>query len=677
MSGGRAYAIITPTTLTADPGTSGTSLTVASSAGFSTLDTWLTLGYTYTILISWGQTDQEIVTVTARPDSTHFTVVRGQNGTAGQAHAIGSAVFHGVSPRDFSDMPQLPDYWSTFGHSYFQYVLGTFYQYGRADSLFRARLDVEYTNWRNYAVNGSRLIQEGRSGGGWARVMQELERPQRTVFPYAPDGGAYVFCEGINDIGSIPGSTQAQIRAMFAECLRASISRCRGSVYFDNTYTAVVRTTFGAGFTAFTTAVANFCSSGSTATPTLRRATSTTNATITLTLPSDYAGETVAVQFIAEASATVGGTFTISGTAGTTGTFTTIGMVPASAGTHVPMVKRFTTLTSANAGQTIIFTATTVTTEVFYDSWWLETLTPQPVLVLNCARLVGTGYSGYSNTIGDSDVVSLNTTILSVVNEFDGMVQYCDMDAALNKTVALFAADGLHPNETGAARIVDSLILGLSKAVVTNAQFPSQNINVPAPRAGVLRKPRLSGLYYGTEAADPVIGYAPVSGDLFATPFVITEGKEQYNRVAFRLMAGGAATAATIRYGIFDDPRWKGYPDCQIAEATTAGAFSLGTAAGIVQNPANGTGSIFWTMDPGLYWLVTLLVTAGNGQVMECITGPDAWGVIPQLNPGDLSNTDTPIGWVIGGQSTTLLPTVFPSGAFVTKSAPKMALLVI
>jgi hypothetical protein len=477
-----------------------------------------------------------------------------------------------------------------------------------------------------------------------------------------------VFCHGINDIGSIPGSTQAQIRAMFAECMRASISRCRGSVYFGNDYTGVTRTTYGAGFANFTTSVANFSANGTS----LRRATSTTNATITLTLPSDYGGETVVAQFIAEASATVGGTFTISGTAGQTGTFTTIGMVPASAATHVPMVKRFTGLTSANAGQTIVFTATTVTTEVFYDSWWLETLTPQPVLVLSCARLVGTGYSGYANVIGDADVLALNTTILSVVGEFDGMVQYCNMDAALNKTVALFASDGLHPNETGAARIVDSLILGLAKIVLTNAQFPTQNVNTPAPRAGVLRKPRISGLYYGTEAADPVIGYAPVVGDLFATPFVITEGKEQYNRAAFRLMNGGAATAATIRYGVYDDPRWTGYPDCLVSADT--GAFSLGTTAGIVQIPV---ATIFWTMDPGLYWLVTLMITAGNGQVMECITGPDAYAVVPQLNPGDLSNTDTPVGWVIGGQATTGLPTVFPTGGFVTKSAPKMALLVV
>jgi hypothetical protein len=84
-------------------------------------------------------------------------------------------------------------------------------------------------------------------------------------------------------------------------------------------------------------------------------------------------------------------------------------------------------------------------------------------------------------------------------------------------------------------------------------------------------------------------------------------------------------------------------------------------------------------MDPGLYWLVVLIVTSGTGQVLECFTGPDNWGIATQLNPGDLSNLDHPVGWVIGGQSTSALPTVFPAQGttFITKRVPKMALLVI
>lgn len=669
MPGGRSYSSVTSqTTLTADPGTGGTSLAVVDSTKFSALDGKFPYGAT----INLGRTDQEVVTVTARPDGTHLTVLRGQDGTSAVAHAIGATVDHAASARDFSQGPRVPDFWNAFGHSYFAYAFGAFYQSGRADSLFRSAMDIEYTNWRNRAVNGSRLIAEGRAAGGWARVMQELARPQRTA-PYAPDGGAYVLCWGINDIGSIPGSTQAQIRSMYQQVLRAVISRCRSAVVYDNGFSVGTRTTYGAGFTALSSGVTDYSSSAGT----LRRATTTTSATITLTLPSDYAGEDVCVQFIAEPG-TPGGSFTRSGTAGLSGTFSTLGVVPASAATHVPVLDRITTLTSANAGQTIIYTLNSVTTQVLFDSWWLEANTPPPVLVLNTAKLVGSGYSGYSNTIGDTDVNSLNTAIASVIAEFDGVVQLCDMDATLAQTTTLFAADGLHPNELGGARIVDALLAGVGRLVPTAEAYPAQNINSSSARAGVLRRPQFSGLYYGTPAQEPIATITPTAQDLYASPFQITEGRVQYNRAAVRLAAGGSA-AGTIRWGVYDDVDGKGYPQCLVAEIANVGgaAFSLGTTTGIVQCPASGTGSIFWVLDPGLYWLCVKIITPGTGQSLECITGPDQLGVMPQLNPGDLTNLSTPIGWVIGGQGTGALPFVWPTGGFVTGAVPKMGLLAV
>jgi lysophospholipase L1-like esterase len=669
MAGGRSYSSLTKrTTTTVDPGTSGTTLTVVDSTAFSSLDG----KFPWAALINWGLTDQEIVNVTGRPSSTTLTVIRAQDGTTGQAHPVGATVDHGVSGRDFSQSPRLPDFWNAFGHSYFAYAFGTFYQSGRADSLFRSAMDIEYTNWRNRAVNGSRLIAEGRANGGWTRVMQELVRPQRNA-PYAPDGGAYVLCFGINDIGSIPGSTQAQIQSMYQQVLRSVISRCRSAVVYDNGYSVGTRTTYGAGFTALTAQTDWSSSAG-----TLRRATTTTSATITLTIPSDYAGEDIAVQFIAEPG-TAGGSFTRSGTAGITGTFSTLGVVPTSAATHIPVVDRITTLTSANAGQTIIYTLSSVTTQVLFDSWWLEANTAPPVLVLNTARLAagGTGYSGYSNVIGDTDVTNLNTAIAPVIAEFDQMVRLCDMDSTLNRDPLLFASDGLHPNELGGARIADALLNGISVLVSTFEAYPAMNMNSSSPRAGVLRRPQNSGLYYSTPAQEPITTITPVAQDLYAAPFPITEGRVQYSRAATRLAAGGTV-AGTIRWGIYDDVDGKGYPQCLVAEIGNVGggAFSLGTTAGIVATPTSGTGSIFWVLDPGLYWICMKIITPGTGQALECLTGPDQLGIMPQLNPGDLSSLTTPIGYVIGGQGTGALPSVWPSGGFVVGAFPKMGLLV-
>ena len=100
MAQARYYSSLTHrTTTTADPGVSGATLTVADTASFASLDG----SYPYTILINWGQADQEVVNVTARSSGTTFTIVRGQDGTSGQAHAAGATVDHGVSARDFTE----------------------------------------------------------------------------------------------------------------------------------------------------------------------------------------------------------------------------------------------------------------------------------------------------------------------------------------------------------------------------------------------------------------------------------------------------------------------------------------------------------------------------------------------------------------------------------------------
>ena len=89
----------TSTTLSADPGTSGTTLTVADSTVFASLDGL----FPWTLLVDWGGAKQEIIDVTARPSGTTLTVTRGRDGTTGQTHAIGTVVQHGVSARDFNE----------------------------------------------------------------------------------------------------------------------------------------------------------------------------------------------------------------------------------------------------------------------------------------------------------------------------------------------------------------------------------------------------------------------------------------------------------------------------------------------------------------------------------------------------------------------------------------------
>ena len=565
-----------------------------------------------------------------------------------------------------------PDYWQTFGHSYFQFLFGTFYQTGRADALLRGALDIETGNWRNWAVNGASVIQEGNWRGGWTRVMQETPKPQRTA-PYVSDGGATLLCYGINDIGGFSGLSQSQAQALVTHALRAVISRCRASVYYDNAFSVGTRTTYGAGWTAMTGATDYSSSAG-----TLRRATSTTSATITLTLPSDYTGQTVAIQFIAEANA--GGSVTFSGTAGVTGTLATSSLIPSGGGVKTPVVRRITNLTSSNAGQTIIMTLTSVTTQMLFDGWWLEADYPPPVIVSNAARVLTAGYAGYANTIGDTDIGNLNTnSIIPVVAEFtDGMVQLADMDTALGKATDRFGADGLHPNERGAGYIAQAYQDAIERLVPTTAAAPTLNMNVSSPRAGYVRRPRISGFWYGPEGQEATADMVPVAGDIRWAPFIVTEGRERYPRAGIRLATGGSA-AGSIRWGVYSDVAWKGYPGSLIAEIPNVGggAFSVGTTAGVVYNPASGTGSISWELDPGLYWMAIKFETAGTGQAYECLTGPDTFNIMPRLNV-DLSHLEHPICFVQGGYSAGALPNQFDPtlGLFPNSTFPKFCLQV-
>lgn len=100
MTQNRFYSSATkPTTTTVDPGAAGLTLTVVDSTVFSSLDG----NFPWTAAINWGLADQELVNVTARPTGTTLTIVRGQDGTIGQTHAIGATVTHDVSARDFNE----------------------------------------------------------------------------------------------------------------------------------------------------------------------------------------------------------------------------------------------------------------------------------------------------------------------------------------------------------------------------------------------------------------------------------------------------------------------------------------------------------------------------------------------------------------------------------------------
>lgn len=565
--------------------------------------------------------------------------------------------------------PQLTSSWRAFGHSYLQYAFGTADQTGRIDGQFSAAMDVERgANWQNYSVNGAQLLKDGYAQGGYVRVLQTVKPNIGRGGPYAPDGGATLFCYGINDLGFNGGGT-SQVRTAFQHALRAVISRVRASTIFDDDFQVGTRTSYSAGFTSL--GFAQDQASGATE----RISTAgTTGHTITMTLPADYNGEPIAIAFVGVNGATSGGTLTFSGTAGVTGTLVTTNIAPS--GTHTHMIKRVTGLTSANAGQTIIATVTAVgggSASVEYDGWWLEAKNAPPVIICNVARLTATGYTsnyaGWSGTEAsrDTDVQNLNGDIATVVAEFDSMVQVADLDSVLNKGVgpdgqSLFF-DGLHPNELGAARCVDQIITAYRRMSQTTALGTTANFNPPAPRWAGTKQPRISGRYYTwCKGANPtaVIPSTTV-GNLWAFPFVVCGPRERYNLIAMRTGPTAGGTAGQFRWGLYDDPGWTGYPQCLYSEPTVGAAKSTGTAAS-----ANITDTVAWPLDPGLYWIAfkwtVLPLSPRDINIAPAVA--DMWDIMPDLDSTTTLHSANPVCcWEVTGQGTGVFPGFFPAGA--------------
>lgn len=568
-----------------------------------------------------------------------------------------------------------PVSWHIFGHSYVRWAFQIWWESGRMDALFRRLVGTGFDTWRNFGVTGSRLVTDGRATGGWARVMQELPRTPPSGqnvhgYPYTADGGAYLLVWGANDLGVVPGSTMPQITAAYQQALRACITRCRASVIYEDNYVpgtgTVGQPVYGAGFTV-TNATSDFSSGTS-----LHDATSTTNATITLTIPADFTGETIYLQFVANAGA-LGGTVTLSGTAGVTGTIVTSSVIPTGASTHVPVVKRITGLTAANAGQTIILTVTAIDGggTVRFDCWGLEADNPPPVIVANMPRLAPAGYAGYTNTFGDPDVVALNAAMASVVAEFDGMVQFANLDGALNKNTALFGADGLHPNELGNSYCAQAMYNALASLVPTTANFPAAALANSYPAAGTQRKPRGAFQWYASEGSAHSTLAVPAVGSMYALPYLVTEGREIYSFMGLRL-SQAASGQATVRLGVYDDVKWVGYPQCLYSEATVGGPLGTGTAAGSASQ-----GGLYIILDPGLYWLVYETVTTGTGVVLESMVGPDRTNAMPFVGLSNQSVNVSPMAWLLTGQGTGGLPSVFPAGATVASNAPKIGMVTV
>jgi hypothetical protein len=405
-----------------------------------------------------------------------------------------------------------------------------------------------------------------------------------------------------------------------------------------------------------------------------------------MTLPADYKGEPVCFAFLRNSDST-GVTITWSGTAlsshalnGTT--FNTGQGIEAAFSTFGYQVKRVVGLTSANASQTIILTTTARdggTGSGFFDGAWLESLTPAPVIVCNVSRPTTAGYAALaafstkwtsadsaSEAAHDANVVSYNADLLTMTQEFDAMVQIADCDSIVGKVAAAFS-DGLHPNEYGAGQIVDAMVAAIDRlSPPVTASSSSICFNPPSPRVAGRRKPRVVNNWYTAEYQAITGTYTPVAGHMIAIPFEISESREQFNQLSMETAVAGSASG-TIRWGIYEDVNWDGYPGELLAgmDISSGGAFTITVATGV---KTSATFSTAFVADPGMYWLVMKIDTAGTGQTYRSITGPN--NLMPNLTTTGLGIAGGYVGWLATGVATGVLPGSFPAGAALMQGPP-------
>ncbi len=218
------------------------------------------------------------------------------------------------------------------------------------------------------------------------------------------------------------------------------------------------------------------------------------------------------------------------------------------------------------------------------------------------ASYAGSYWAGTATpgSTGDTDMANLNADIASVIAEFPaGTVIVADIDSVLAKTAALFASDGIHPNELGAqpaAQVVRDAILAAPAADVS--------WSADARDAGAIRQPRRSLCWDfpdGITGSPTSTTLAMTNLSLFAWDLTVTEAAERWDMVCCEVTTASTGGGGLVRFGLYDDEDWLDYPQCLVQDWGTIATTSTGIK----------TLAINWPPDAGAYWLVAKIDSVG------------------------------------------------------------------
>lgn len=517
------------------------------------------------------------------------------------------------------------------GHSYLMGT-GTAFRTGGMAQVLQSLLGVDNSQMRNRARSGARLTEGGASSpnpgntnGSYATVMQQVLRPARSA-PYTSYGGVVVLCWGVNDLRLAEEQDPdafAQVRLSFENALRAVISRYASAVVFEQNDGSVVQTS--GTWTTVSTVDRN---SGS------GYIESTSNpAVLTITVPSDFEGGTVALQFIggpAGASAT-GDSADVAVDGGTAVTVSTDRIGPTSS-LYSPVCYRITGL-SAGTHTITVSRKNTNSQPLRFDCWQIEGDPQQPVVVCTVPRIP----ESPAWDISDDEVFRLNGVIADVVYEFyqgvaSGVV-LCDLEAALARKSSLFAppvagVPDVHPNQRGHSRCGQAMYNTIVAAAWQPAQLASIEWAGPSPEFAWAGSP-------GT-LADQAISVGTANQGIWQR----VSGSGPCNAICVQIVANPNPTTDEICLAIYaDDPNyggtWSGLDSRPGALKATTGAvtFAAGSGTGFKRVPLLNTGipNAVWVND-GDWLFISAETTAVTFATNS--TAPVLSGVFPSIGSG-------------------------------------------
>jgi hypothetical protein len=317
--------------------------------------------------------------------------------------------------------------------------------------------------------------------GGFAGFLQAV-RKKSSGAPYVSKDGMFAFFYGLWDLAAVTaGGGAGQMTQLSANStgaivhtMRDMISHSRASnilQYTDTHFSLSGNLVSGAG--------QQYAFSGGAPGQggTFAYWTTTTSASFTFTVPADFTGGMVGISLLG-AAGVFGGQVTWSGTLFSTGGITNPGVLSTSniapAGARARIVTRFTNLTSAHAGLTIIGTITALDAggNVALDCAYVGGPYQNMVAVFGAPRLAsnaayatlggaGTYWNGNSGATGAADVLQLNTALQALVAEYDASVFYVDTDSALQQQASFFAADGCTLGAFGVHAIAAQFVYAL------------------------------------------------------------------------------------------------------------------------------------------------------------------------------------------------------------------------